>query len=133
MFKYFTANETLNYIDVLDDLVSSYNNRYHRTIQMAPSQVNKRNEKKLWNKLYGDYLKKQTKGKTNKFKSGDIVVITKKRKAFSKSYLPQWSKEKFMIIDELNTDPPVWRLMDMDNQKILKTRFYAYEMQKVLL
>ena len=133
MFKYFTANDTLKYIDVLDELVSGYNNKYHRTIQMAPSQVNKRNEKKLWNKLYGDYLKKQTKGKTKKFKTGDTVVITKKRKPFSKSYLPQWSEEKYMVIDELNTDPPVWRLMSLDTNEILKPRFYTHELQKVFL
>ena len=133
MFKYFTAKNTLKYIDVLDDLVSAYNDRYHRTIQMSPSQVNKKNEKKLWKKLYGEYLKKQTRGKTKKFDTGDLVVITKKRKPFSKSYLPQWGKEKYMVVDELNTNPPVWRLMDMDTQQILKPRFYVHELQKVFL
>jgi len=133
MFKYFTANDTLKYIDTLDELTSGYNNKYHRTIQMAPAQVNKKNEKTLWNKLYGKYLKKQTKGKTNKFQTGDTVVITKKRKPFTKSYLPQWSDEKYMIVDELNTDPPVWRLMNLDKQEILKTRFYSHELQIVLL
>lgn len=133
MWKYFTANSTLKYIDALDDLVSGYNNRYHRTIQMAPAQVNKKNEKQLWKKLYSNYLRKQTKGKTNKFQTGDTVVITKKRKPFTKSYLPQWTERKYMIVDELNTDPPVWRLMDMDTQEILKPRFYTQELQKVLL
>ena len=133
MFKYFTANKTLKYIDVLDDLVSGYNERYHRTIQMSPSQVNKKNERKLWKKLYAEYLKKQTKGKTQKFKTGDVVVITKKRKHFSKSYLPQWGEEKYMVVDELNTDPTVWRLMDINTQQILKPRFYKHELQKVLL
>ena len=133
MFKYFTANDTLKYIDVLNELVSGYNNRYHRTIQMAPAQVNKQNEKQLWNKLYKDYLRKQTKGKTGKFETGDTVVLTKKRKPFSKSYLPQWTDEKYMVIDELNTNPPVWRIMNINTQEILKPRFYTHELQKVFL
>lgn len=133
VFKYFTANNTLKYIDSLQDLVSTYNKRYHRTLKMSPSQVNKKNEKKLWRQLYGEYLKKQTKGKSKKFVPGDLVVISKKRKPFSKSYLPQWIDDRYMIVDELNTNPPVWRIMDIETQEILKPRFYFHELQKVFL
>ena len=34
MYKYFTAKNTLSYIDVLPQLVSSYNNTYHRSIKL---------------------------------------------------------------------------------------------------
>ena len=40
MYKYFTAKNTLTYINVLQ-LVSSYNNTYHRSIKLKPSQVTK--------------------------------------------------------------------------------------------
>ena len=43
MYKYFTAKNTLSYIYVLPQLVSSYNNTYHRSIKMKPTQVTKAN------------------------------------------------------------------------------------------
>ena len=100
---------------------------------MAPAEVNKENEKELWNKLYGDYVKTGSKRKPGKFKTGETVVITKKRKPFAKSYLPQWRDQKYMIVDELPTKPPVWRLMDIGTQEIVKTRFYPHELQKASL
>ena len=36
MFKYFSANSTKRYIDVLDALVQQYNNKHHSTIKMTP-------------------------------------------------------------------------------------------------
>ena len=43
IYKYFTAKNTLAYIDVLSKLVKSYNNTYHRSSKMKPSQVTKSN------------------------------------------------------------------------------------------
>ena len=53
MYKYFTAKNTLTYIDVSPKLVKSYNNTYHRSIKMKPSQVTEANEAKVWDTLYG--------------------------------------------------------------------------------
>ena len=36
MFKYFTANSTNEYIDILQDLVKQYNNTKHSSIKMTP-------------------------------------------------------------------------------------------------
>jgi len=44
MFRYFTYANTRRYLDALGDLVHSYNNTYHRSIGMAPYEVNKDNE-----------------------------------------------------------------------------------------
>ena len=52
MFRYFTQKQTYKYVDVLPELVSSYNNTYHRTIKMTPAAVNHANEGKLWTRLY---------------------------------------------------------------------------------
>ena len=40
LYRYFTAVNSLSYIDVLQDLVDSYNNTYHRSIGRAPATVN---------------------------------------------------------------------------------------------
>ena len=39
LYHYFTAVNSLHYIDVLQDLVDSYNNTYHRSIDCAPANV----------------------------------------------------------------------------------------------
>ena len=42
IFKYFTANNTNKYIDVLDDFVARYNNTRHSSIKMTPVEARKR-------------------------------------------------------------------------------------------
>ena len=63
MYRYFTAKNTLRYIDVLPKLVSSYNKTYHRSIKMAPIQVTKKNEAKVWDILYGEDKQKRVRYK----------------------------------------------------------------------
>ena len=48
MWRYFTKHQTWRYIDVLHDLVDSYNNTPHRGISMVPSQVSAKNQEKVW-------------------------------------------------------------------------------------
>jgi len=52
MYKYFTFKNRLRYIDVLRDLVDSYNATYHRSIEMAPNDVNATNEQLVRSRLY---------------------------------------------------------------------------------
>ena len=42
MFKYFSANSTKKYIDILDEFVNSYNNTNHSSIKMTPTEASKR-------------------------------------------------------------------------------------------
>ena len=67
MFRYFTAHNTLNYIDVLPALVKTYNHTFHRSIQEKPVNVNLSNEKEIWYRLYG--TKKDIKVKKNTMSS----------------------------------------------------------------
>ncbi|KAF7642729.1 hypothetical protein LDENG_00252410 [Lucifuga dentata] len=43
MWRYFTANNTRRYLNILQDLVKSYNHSYHTSIKMAPMQVTSEN------------------------------------------------------------------------------------------
>ena len=45
IFKWMSKNNTYRYIDVLNDLVHSYNHSHHRIIGMRPIDVSKQNEK----------------------------------------------------------------------------------------
>ena len=126
MFRYFTYKNTRRYIDVLDDLLYSYNNTHHRSIGMAPAQVNVDNENFVRARLY------PLKPKTHKWKYdlGDRVRISMHRQPFRKGYLGDWSEELFEITTRLPTVPVTYELKDLAGEPI-KGKFYEMEIQKV--
>ena len=77
MIKYFSANNTRKYIDVLDLLVDPYHNAIHSSIKMTQIEASREvNENKVWRNLYPEFG-----GKTliSKFSIGDNARITKKK------------------------------------------------------
>ena len=126
MYRYFTAKNTLRYIDVLPKLVSSYNKTYHRSIKMAPIQVTKKNEAKVWDILYGEDKQKRVRCK---FAVGDRVRISKVKRMFEKSYLPNFTEEISTIYKRMTRRAPVYKLKD-DAGEILEGTFYEPELRK---
>ena len=82
MFKYFSANNTRKYADVLDLLVDQYNNALHSSIKLTSKEASP-NEHKVWRNLQPEFGGKTL---TPKFSIGDHVRITKKKKTFDKGY-----------------------------------------------
>ena len=81
MWRYFSANNTHRYYDILDNLISSYNAKYHRSIKMSPKDASlKKNETKVYKNLYGDLSALEP--QRPKFKVGDNVRISKKKSMF---------------------------------------------------
>jgi len=127
MFKYFSANSTRRYIDVLDDLVNRYNNTRHSAIKMTPIEASKKkNESIVWMNLYGKYITHPIKPK---FSVGDKVRIIKKKKTFEKGYTPRWTEEIFTISQVQFTDPPTYKITDHNGEEI-QGSFYEQELQK---
>ena len=46
MFKYFSANNTRKYVDLLDFLVNQYNNSNHSSIKRTPNEVSHKEKRK---------------------------------------------------------------------------------------
>ena len=129
MWRYFTAKKTMRYIDVLPDLVDSYNRSKHRSIQKKPINVTQNNEREVWHTLYG---KRENKEPIKyKFEVGDQVRISKMKRAFEKGYLPNFSKEIFTVSQQIPRQPPVYKLKDYDQEELSRT-FYNEELQKVI-
>ena len=127
MYKYFTANNTKTWIDIIHDLIFNYNNSYHRSIKMTPVEASlEKNSKSVYDSLFPNEKIGKLKGK---FKVGDRVRISKKRKDFTKGYLPNFTEEIFVILKVLETDPPTYILNDM-NDEIIKGSFYEQELVK---
>ena len=76
------------YIDKLDDIVSEYNNTYHRTIKKTPADIKD-------NTYF--HFKREVNDKDPKFKVGDHVKISKYKNIFAKGYTPNWSEEVFVV------------------------------------
>ena len=124
MYRYFTANNTKKWIDVIDDLVYNYNNSYHRSIKMTPVEGSKlENSKTVYKNLYPH----SPEADSGKFKVGDRVRISVKRKSFRKGYLPNFTTEIFIIDKILNTTPETYKLKDMNNEDIIGS-FYDGEL-----
>ena len=128
MYRYFTAKNTLAYIDVLPQLVKSYNSTYHRSITMKPTQVTIANQAKVWDTLYGSNVQKRVRFK---FQVGGRVRISKVKRMFEKSYLPNYTEEMFTIYKRFARQVPVYKLKD-DAGEILEGTFYEPEIQKII-
>ena len=62
MWKYFTANNTRSYLDALDQMVKTYNEKVHSTIKTVPKEVSKDINQ---GKDYSDIIRKQNKSRTS--------------------------------------------------------------------
>lgn len=127
MWKYFTANNTYNYLNILPSLIDRYNNSYHRSIKCTPNEaIQSKNWKKVHQNLYGsmkDLIKKP------KFNVGDKVRISKKKKTFEKGFTPNWTEEVFTISKVKATKPPTYEIEDSKGDEV-KGTFYEAELQK---
>ena len=131
MFRCFTANNTLKYIDVLPALVKTYNHTFHRSIKEIPVNVTPKNQKEIWYRLYGS--KKGMKVKKPQCKVGDKVRLNKKFRPFKKGYLSGWTEEVFLV-KQIYTKKPVvtYKLTEWDETPV-KRSFYQEDVQKIVL
>lgn len=127
MYRYFTEKKTRKWIDIVDDIISSYNQSVHRSIKEAPINVNFDNESKIRQNLYGE----EQSLKKPEFAIGDHVRISIHRQPFAKGYLPQWSEEIFKIYKVLHrTTEPLYKIKDLKDEDIFGN-FYQKELQQV--
>ena len=129
MWKMFSANNNTVYWDKLDKLVDDYNNTYHSSIKMTPTEASKKeNENKVFANLYDNLI--YLKPKNPKFSIGDKVRISKyKRKVFDKGYTPNWTEELFVVDHVMMTKPVTYKIVDLLGEKV-EGSFYEKELQK---
>ena len=130
MYKYFTASKTEKYIDLLPDMIKSYNTSKHRTIGMTPTEASQlRNPSdivNLYNKIYSKVDKMKFSKK--KFKIGDLVRISKYKGAFEKGYTPNYTTEVFQIKKIYKGKPDLYSIVDVKGV-LVAGRFYSEEMK----
>ena len=129
MWRRFTADNTRNWIDMLDDLVSKYNTSYHNTIRMRPVDASKKkqNETEVWENLFRNDDK--TSKKSTKFKVGDTLRISRIKGIFEHGFLPNWSEQVYKIESINNSESVTYVLKDLQDE-IIEGSFHAEELQK---
>ena len=126
MWKLFSINGNYKWFDILDNLVSTYNNRVHRSIRMKPVDVSHDDEERLVKMLNTSKLS----CKRPKFELGDHVRLSKYKGIFEKGYPPNWGTEIFTIVKVQKTKPVTYKLKDYQDQH-LDGAFYEFELIKV--
>ena len=110
-----------NWVNILNDVVITYNNNIHSTINMTPVDASKSPDQVR-------YYVKSTKA-TPKFKVGDYVRNTEKQNIFSRGYNSNWNRELVKVNEILKTPPPTYKIEDM-NEGIIEGKYYKQEILK---
>jgi len=128
IYKYFTSEQTHNWIKVLPGLVKTYNNTKHSTIKMTPVEASKdKNQIPVFLNLT-----KPNKKRDNlepKFKVGDLVRISRLKETFEKGYAPTFTYEVFKVSKVIDTSPVTYKIEDYHGKEI-QGSFYEPELLK---
>lgn len=130
IFKHLTSNNTLKYVDSLENLTKTYNRRYHRTIGMAPSDVNERNIREVWFNTKASQNNRIRKEQP-KFRVGTYVRVSKPNNIYAKGYLPNYSDEIYKIFKVIRGKRNTYKLHDLMNEEI-DGSYYEEEIQEVV-
>ena len=129
LWRYFTANSTHKYIDILEPLIERYNNTKHRSIGMTPNEaIIPGNRSKVFKHLYTKKMEILGEQKP-KFKVGEMVRLAVQKDHFEKSYIINWSDKVYSIKQVLATRPITYIVED--NGEEHKGKFYEQELQRV--
>jgi transposase InsO family protein len=128
MYRYFTFKNTKKYLDILQDLVDSYNNSVHRSINFRPGDVREKHSEKIYSTLYD----KIGSARPPKFSEGDTVRISRLKNFVQKGYTKGWSDEIFTILSVNEKSKPVVKYKIKDSEGVtIKGSFLNEELQLI--
>ena len=139
LYRYMVSNYTSRYINVLQDIINSYNATVHRSLGRAPKDVSPGNQAEVRTEQYviKNKPKKYSRDRTIRkplrytFSIGDKVRISTRREAFSREYSTRFTGEIFTIYIRYKRDGiPVYKVTDWSGEKV-EGAFYEAELQKV--
>jgi hypothetical protein len=133
LFKLFYNRQSYYYLDVIQKLTASLNGTFHRSIGMAPKDVNTDNELEIYMKFYLPYVNSRNNMPTHSIlKSGSPVRVSYKRGKFSRGYNENYSEEIMLVKSVIKSTPPRYILEDLNGETI-SSSFYREEILPVNL
>ncbi|KAL3109937.1 hypothetical protein niasHT_016553 [Heterodera trifolii] len=128
LYKYFSANNTSAWVDVLPMFLSAINNSVCRATGLRPNEISDVNAREVWKRVYGEGLVPAD--KRPKIKAGETVRIPEPKHIFEKGYIPNYSDHVYTVDEARSTNPQHYLLKDYYGTK-LKRKFYLPELTKV--
>lgn len=128
--KYMTDNHTKVFLPKLQDFIFAYNTTRHTALpNLAPSEVNSRNELKVWKHQFGSYFRRAPGyyGKP-KLKVGQVVRISKLQGKFKKSSDTSFTEELFVVTHVLKTRPITYKIASLGEGEPIIGAFYRAEL-----
>ena len=135
LYKYMTENSTKRYIDALPALVTTYNQRPHRTLKgMSPAEADLPENEAAVLAIHAKRYADVPKG-TVRFKVNDVVRVKKQAKPLtpaSRSYNPQFNDEYYYIYAiSSHLARPLYKLKTTASSELIQGGFYANEITLV--
>ena len=132
--KYMDQNETYKWVDVLDDVVDSYNQTFHSTIKMSPMTAQSTDDFDLYKNIYFNPIDTYNKvGMKFRFNVDDRVKISYIRKTFQRAYDRTFTEEIFTITERFEKQGVKTDIIKDLNNEAIKGRFLENELQKVFI
>ena len=137
IYKHLTAHETTRYIDVLPDLIRTYNSRPHRTLEgMTPDNADDPGNEDLIQQIYHTKYARMGRHRAPfpKFSIGTIVRVKTDSGKLSqnrRAYAEQFKGEFFRVVRINRTLPvPMYYLRSLDSGDFIQGAFYSNELQR---
>ena len=134
LHRFFTYRTTRRWIDVIDDIVQSYNNSPHRSLGFnTPASVTHANVEEMRGIIYKknklvNFLKRLPKVVLS---VGDLVRQSVVKKEFEKGASQKWTVEIYRVREKQVTDDGTVYLLEDLKSEPLQGRYYPWELQKV--
>ena len=119
--KYFWATKSHKWIDVLQQFIENYNGTFHRSIKMAPNDVNDKNRAKVFKTLYP--LSKDN--RAPRLAVGDLVRLLKPKTIFDKGYAQSWTPEIYKIVRAFSeSGVDFYKISDREGNILPRNKYY---------
>lgn len=127
IYRYMYHYNTFKYVNKLQSILNGYNASVHRSIKIAPKDVNSENEATI--ALHQREIPRVVK---DKHKDVEYVRLAIKKNLFDKGSTKNWTSEVFQIVERKKTPTTyIYRLKDLNGEDITSI-FYPDELNPVV-
>ena len=131
LYRWMYQNNTTVWVNVIDDILESYNNTTHGTTGFRPAQVTTENALALYEKVYIPILNKRASERLIfSFNIGQLVRLSLFIHKFKRGYTQNYTEEIFRVVATIPSHPPRYKIEDLEGETV-EGSFYAEDLKEV--